>query len=199
MDVTKILAGAGVLGIVLGFGAQSLIKDILTGFFFVFENQLHKGDFVTINNLYSGTVEEVGFRVLKIRDWGGNLLTISNGNIVEILNGNIESRRIVEGIVVSYDEDPTKILELLDNLCEEMTELYVGYLIRDENLEIKEAFEVRGLMDLTKLKGGFEYKIVCLVQDSDYFDITYKVREHLAKCIYENNIKLAESRIKILD
>ena len=60
IDLSKILAGAGVLGIILGFGAQSLIKDILTGFFFLFENQLHKGDFVKINNKYMGTVEEVG-------------------------------------------------------------------------------------------------------------------------------------------
>lgn len=197
-DVTKILAGAGVLGIVLGFGAQSLIKDILTGFFFVFENQFHKGDFVTINNKYSGTVEEVGFRALKVRDWGGKLLTISNGNIVEILNGNVNTRRIVEGIIVSYDEDPKRIIGLLNNLCDEMTELYVGYLMRDENLEIMEPFKLRGLMDFTKSVGGFEYTIVCLVEDSNYFDITYKVREHLAQFIYDNKIKLAETRVKMI-
>lgn len=199
IDVSKILAGAGVLGIVIGFGAQSLIKDILTGFFFVFENQLHRGDFVIINNKYSGTVEEVGFRVLKLREWGGKLLTISNGNIVEILNGNVNKRRIVESIIVSYDENPERIREILENLCKELNENYVGYLVRDENLELEEPFKVRGLMDLTKHDNGFEYTIVGLVEDSFYFDVMYHVRNHLAQCVYDNNIKLGASLLKIVE
>lgn len=70
-DFGKILAGAGVAGIVIGFGAQSLIKDVLAGVFLIYERQPHKGDYVTVNNLFNGTVEEIGLRSPQIREWSG--------------------------------------------------------------------------------------------------------------------------------
>lgn len=68
-DFGKILAGAGVAGIVIGFGAQTLIRDILAGIFLIYERQIHKGDYVTVNNLFNGTIEEIGLRSLQIREW----------------------------------------------------------------------------------------------------------------------------------
>lgn len=198
-DVTKLLAGAGVLGVMLAFGAQSLIKDILTGFFFLFEKQLHNGDFVTINNKYTGTVEEVGFRALKIREWGGSVLSISNGNIIEILNGNVDRRRIVENIVISYENNPTYVREKLDILCTEMTELHVSSLLRDENSDFVETFNVRGLQDLAKEHRGYKFTIIAVVKDENYFDVMYKVREHLAEFIFDNKIKMGYERIKLIN
>ena len=199
IDLSKILAGAGVLGIILGFGAQSLIKDILTGFFLLFENQLNKGDFVKINNKYTGTVEEVGFRALKIREWGGNVLSISNGNIIEILNGNVEKRRVVEGILFSYNENPESIKKVLNDVCIELNDLLKTDLILDEENNPVEDFRIRGVMDLTSNRGGYEYTIVGLVKDENYFDCMYTAREILVKHIYNNNLKLIEDRVYIVD
>lgn len=199
VDLSKLLAGAGVLGIILGFGAQSLIKDILTGFFFLFENQLHQGDFVRINNKYTGTVEEVGFRALKIREWGGNVLSISNGNIIEILNGNVEKRRVVEGVLFSYNENPEKILKVLNEVCAELNDFLKSDLMLDIDGEITEDFRIRGVMDLTSNRGGYEYTIIGLVNDENYFDCMYKTREVLVKYIYNNNLKLIEDRVYLVN
>ncbi|MDP4124376.1 MAG: mechanosensitive ion channel protein MscC, partial [Bacillota bacterium] len=103
-DFGKILAGAGVAGIVIGFGAQSLIKDVLAGVFLIYERQLHKGDYVTVNNLFNGTVEEIGLRSLQIREWSGKLLTISNGEVRQIENYNIDFMRITESFLISFKE-----------------------------------------------------------------------------------------------
>lgn len=199
IDLTKILAGAGVLGIVLGFGAQSIIKDMLTGFFFLFENQIHKGDTITINNNYTGTVEEVGFRALKIREYSGKLLSISNGNIVEILNGNVERRRIVEGIKISADENPREVIEKLEELCVYLTEIYVGELIRDEEGRIIEPFHVRGVDNLSRSENGITYNIVASVYDETYFTTMYGVRKHMVQCAYDNAWKFSEQRIRLID
>lgn len=117
-DFGKILAGAGVAGIVIGFGAQSLIKDIVAGIFLIYERQLHKGDYVTVNNLFNGTVEEIGLRSLQIREWSGKLLTISNGEVRQIENYNINYMRITESLLVSFKEDPERVYRVLEEACD---------------------------------------------------------------------------------
>jgi len=78
LEVGSVLAGAGVLGIILGFGAQSIIKDLLAGVFFLYEKQLHKGDFIAINDKFFGTVEDIGLRFLKLREWSGKQIQLKN-------------------------------------------------------------------------------------------------------------------------
>ena len=85
VDVTSILAAAGVLGVAVGFGAQSLVRDVITGFFLLFENQFSVGESVTIDN-FSGNVEELGLRSTKIRSADGDMLTIPNGSIAKVVN-----------------------------------------------------------------------------------------------------------------
>ncbi|MFP9048875.1 mechanosensitive ion channel protein MscC, partial [Enterococcus faecalis] len=80
----------------------SLIKDVLAGVFLIYERQLHKGDYVTVNNLFNGTVEEIGLRSLQIREWSGKLLTISNGEVRQIENYNIDFMRITESFLISF-------------------------------------------------------------------------------------------------
>ena len=85
VDVTSILAAAGVLGVAVGFGAQSLVKDVITGFFLLFENQFSVGESVTIDG-FTGSVQELGLRSTKIRSETGDMLTIPNGSIVKVVN-----------------------------------------------------------------------------------------------------------------
>jgi small conductance mechanosensitive channel len=85
IDATSILAAAGVLGVAVGFGAQSLVRDIITGFFLLFENQFSVGERVTIDG-FTGTVEELGLRSTKIRGDGGEMLFLPNGAIVKVVN-----------------------------------------------------------------------------------------------------------------
>jgi len=89
VDVTSIIAAAGVLGIAVGFGAQSLVKDVITGFFLLFENQFSVGEYVTIDN-FTGVVKELGLRSTKICGENGDVFTIPNGAIAKVINHGTE-------------------------------------------------------------------------------------------------------------
>ncbi|AEB22910.1 MULTISPECIES: mechanosensitive ion channel family protein [Bacillus] len=191
-DFGRILAGAGVAGIVIGFGAQSLIKDILAGVFLIYERQLHKGDYVTINNLFNGTVEEIGLRSLQIREFSGKLLTISNGEVRQLQNYNIDFMRITESVVISYKEDPERVYAILEKACDMLNDELRDSLKRDEFLNATEPFQVHGIMSLNKLTRGIEFTVKGMVQDTEYFSASLAVRRVLARELYNNNVQLLE-------
>lgn len=193
----SILAGAGVAGIIIGFGAQSLIKDILAGMFIIYEKQLHQGDFITINNTFHGTVEEIGLRSLKIREWSGKLLTISNGEIKQIHNYNIDRMRVIERVVISYREDPDIVWQVLEEACEKINMEFESCLKRDSVNEIIELFQVFGITSLNGQFRGYEYTIIGLVDDQFYWSTAKGARRIIAKALFDANIKLAESRVLI--
>ncbi|WP_078433354.1 mechanosensitive ion channel family protein [Metabacillus halosaccharovorans] len=193
----SILAGAGVAGIILGFGAQSLIKDILAGMFIIYEKQLHQGDFITINNTFHGTVEEIGLRSLKIREWSGKLLTISNGEIKQIHNYNIDRMRVIERVVISYREDPDMVWQVLEEACEKINMEFESCLKRDSLNEIIEHFQVFGITSLNGQFRGYEYTIIGLVDDQFYWSTAKGARRIIAKALFDANINLAESRVLI--
>src|SRR5574342_409321 len=141
----RVLAGAGVVGVIVGFGAQSLIKDILAGIFLIYEKQLHKGDFITVNNTFNGTVEEVSLRYLKVREWSGKLLTISNGEVKQIQNYNIDRMRVIERVVVSYRENQNKVMEILEIACEKINETNMPCMKLDAFNCVVEPFQVYGM------------------------------------------------------
>ncbi|MCL2004127.1 MAG: mechanosensitive ion channel family protein [Oscillospiraceae bacterium] len=85
VDVTSILAAAGVLGVAVGFGAQTLVRDVISGFFLLFENQFSVGERVTVD-AFTGTVEELGLRSTKIRGDNGEILFLPNGTISKVVN-----------------------------------------------------------------------------------------------------------------
>ncbi|WP_026561917.1 mechanosensitive ion channel family protein [Bacillus sp. J37] len=193
----SILAGAGVAGIIIGFGAQSLIKDILAGMFIIYEKQLHQGDFITINNTFHGTVEEIGLRSLKIREWSGKLLTISNGEIKQIHNYNIDRMRVIERVVISYREDPDTVWQVLEEACKKINMEFEACLKRDSVNEIIELFQVFGITSLNGQFRGYEYTIIGLVDDQFYWSTAKGARRIIAKALFDANINLAESRVLI--
>lgn len=88
INVAPILAGAGVLGLAIGFGAQNLVKDVITGFFIIFEDQFSVGDKVKLNG-FEGTVEEIGLRTTKIKGDNDERHIIPNGSIVQVTNMSV--------------------------------------------------------------------------------------------------------------
>lgn len=112
VDTRSLLAGAGIAGLALGFGAQSLVKDVINGFFILFEDQFAVGDYVGINNV-SGIVEDVGLRVTRIRDFGGQLHIVPNSQISQVTNYMGSAMRVLFEVGVSYDTDIDRALELL--------------------------------------------------------------------------------------
>ncbi|AUZ25607.1 mechanosensitive ion channel protein MscC [Bacillus cabrialesii] len=196
-DFGKILAGAGVAGIVIGFGAQSLIKDVLAGVFLIYERQLHKGDYVTVNNLFNGTVEEIGLRSLQIREWSGKLLTISNGEVRQIENYNIDFMRITESFLISFKEDPDRVYSVLEEACDMLNEELRDSLKRDEFGNPTELFQIHGITALNKINRGVEFTVKGMVKDDDYFKASLAVRRVLVRQLYQNNVQMLEEAVRI--
>jgi len=104
-NITTLLAGAGIAGLALGFGAQSVVKDMLAGMFILVEDQYRVGDVVKINNEYGGLVEKISLRTTWLRDLQGNLHIIPNGEISAISNYTHEWTRVVLDFGIAYKED----------------------------------------------------------------------------------------------
>ncbi|MBH0158296.1 mechanosensitive ion channel family protein [Fictibacillus sp. 5RED26] len=115
VDIKAILAGAGVVGLAIGFGAQSLVKDIITGFFIIFENQFSVGDTVRITN-FEGTVEEIGLRTTKIKSWTGELHILPNSSITEVTNFSVHNSIAVVDLSIAYEEDIDKAQNIIQDV-----------------------------------------------------------------------------------
>ncbi|MBX6351001.1 MAG: mechanosensitive ion channel family protein [Clostridia bacterium] len=112
-----LLAGAGVAGLAIGFGAQNLVRDVITGFFLLFEDQFRVGDHVEAAGV-SGEVVDIGFRVTRIRDWGGQIHTIPNSRFDSMTNYSRGPMRVQVRVKVAYDEDAGRVEGLLREVCD---------------------------------------------------------------------------------
>jgi moderate conductance mechanosensitive channel len=123
INVSAILAGAGIVGLAVGFGAQSLVKDIITGFFIIFEDQFSVGDFIRVGQ-FEGTVQEIGLRTTKIKVWTGELHIIPNGNILEVTNFSLNNSVAVIDISVAYEENIQRVEQLIQDLLLTLQDKY---------------------------------------------------------------------------
>jgi small conductance mechanosensitive channel len=121
LDITPLIAGAGVAGFAIGFGAQSLIKDIIAGFFILLEDQFHVGDVIQAAGV-SGQVEQMTLRLTIIRDLQGTVHFIPNGEIRVASNLTKEWARAVLEIAVGYHENVDRVITLLTQVGRSMTE-----------------------------------------------------------------------------
>lgn len=119
ISIAPILATAGVLGIAVGFGAQSLIKDYFNGFFLLLENQIRQGDVVEAGGK-GGLVEEVTLRYVKMRDYDGNVHFIPNGMITTVTNMSRGFAYAVIDVGVAYREDLNQVMDLMRQVGAEM-------------------------------------------------------------------------------
>lgn len=119
INITPIIAAVGILGLAVGFGAQTLVKDFIAGFFILIENQYSIGDSVKIGDK-SGTVENVTLRITRLRDFEGMVHFIPNGQVVEVTNRSREWGRAILDFEVPYSEDITKVMNTLNDICDDM-------------------------------------------------------------------------------
>lgn len=117
VDARALLAGAGVVGLAIGFGAQTLVRDIVTGIFLLFEDTISVGDTVQIDDL-TGVVEEITLRVTRLRLFSGALVTIPNGQITKIANYNRGFTRAVVEVSIAYEADVDRVMEVLREVAE---------------------------------------------------------------------------------
>lgn len=119
IDIGPMLAGAGIIGLAFGFGSQSLVKDLVSGFFLLMENQIRVGDVVKIGN-FAGLVEQITLRIVVLRDLEGTVHTIPNGEISTLSNMTYGWSRALLDIGVAYKENVDEVMKVLNRLAHEM-------------------------------------------------------------------------------
>ena len=112
VDVTSILAAAGVVGVAIAFGAQTLVKDILSGLFIWSEGSITVGDMISVNGL-DGCVEAISIRATTIRNYNGNIITIPNGDIRTITNMSRGFKRAIVNVPCPYEENQERIVQMV--------------------------------------------------------------------------------------
>ncbi len=161
VNIQPLLAGSAVAGVALGFGAQTLVKDIIAGFFLLMENQFGVGDIIDVDNKHSGTVERMTLRVTQIRDMEGKAHYLPNGTISQVVVLSKDYARALVDVEVNNDQDVDHVMDLLKALGEE--------LMRDRPDAVLEPTEVRGIetmnatgctiRTLTKTGPGLQWEI----------------------------------------
>ena len=138
VDTTAALAGAGIVGLAVGFGAQTLVRDVISGFFLILEDQVRVGDVAVVNG-QAGFVESVNLRTIVLRDDEGTVHVFPNGEVKTLANKSKDFSYYVVTVNVSYDEDPDRIIAA-------MKEAAAG-LMTDPNLRVHilEPLEVYGV------------------------------------------------------
>ncbi|MDK2979215.1 MAG: moderate conductance mechanosensitive channel [Bacteroidales bacterium] len=138
IDIGPILAGAGILGLAVGFGAQELVRDFISGFFILLENQVRAGDVAIINGT-GGLVEKIELRTITLRDFSGVVHVFQNGKINTLANMTKEWSAIVFDIGVAYKEDVNEVIKVMQEVGEKM--------VNDPEYKdkIKEPLEIFGL------------------------------------------------------
>lgn len=119
VDITPILASAGILGLAVGFGAQNLVRDVISGFFLILENQVRVGDVAVVNGT-GGLVEAVNFRTIVLRDLSGVVHVFPNGTINTLANMTHEWSAYVFDIGVAYKEDVDRVMALMKEVGAEL-------------------------------------------------------------------------------
>jgi small-conductance mechanosensitive channel len=122
VDITPVLTGAGIVGLAVGFGAQTLVRDVISGFFLILEDQVRVGDVAVVNG-QGGLVEEVNLRTIVLRDEQGSVHVFPNGEVKTLANMSKDFSYFVISLPMSFEEDPDRVLAV-------MTEVGIG--LRDD-------------------------------------------------------------------
>lgn len=141
VNIAPIIASAGIIGLALGFGAQSLVRDFLSGIFMILEDQYGVGDVVDVGEA-SGTVEAVSLRVTRLRDLNGTVWYVPNGAIVRVGNMSQNWSRAVVDVGVGYHEDLARVQRVLKDVAHDLwqDEDYKGIIIEEPEVTGVEMF-----------------------------------------------------------
>ena len=181
IDIAPIIAGAGIVGLAVGFGAQELVRDLIAGFFMLLENQIREGDVAIVNGT-GGLVEHVGMRTIVLRDLSGVVHVFQNGKVNTLSNMTKNWSGMVFDIGVAYKEDTDKVAEVIQQVAEE---LRADPDFRDKILEPIEIFGVDGFGDSAVIMKA-RFKTVPIEQ----WTVGREYRRRLKKAFDEQGIEI---------
>jgi len=188
VNITPLLAGAGVAGIAIGFGAQSLIRDFVSGLFILLEDQYNKGDVIKIAGI-SGTVEEVNLRRTVLRDLDGILHNIPNGEITTTSNYTRDWARVKLDIAVGYGEDMDHVFAVINRVGKELAEdAYFSKLIKTP----PKVLRVQKFSD-----SGIDIRVLGDVSPMMQWEVTGELRKRLKKAFDDEGIEIPWPHLKL--
>ncbi|WP_264737048.1 mechanosensitive ion channel family protein [Cytobacillus firmus] len=178
IKATAILAGAGVVGLAVGFGAQGLVSDVVTGFFILLERQIDVGDYVTTGS-YSGIVEQIGLKTTQIRGFDGTLHYIPNREITSLSNHSRGNMRALVDIGISYDDNIDEAITVLQEACDKIAE---------ENQAIVEGPNVIGVQTLGS--SDVVLRIIAKTENMEQWAVERQLRKALKESLEANGIEI---------
>lgn len=185
INVMSLLAAAGVVGIAVAFGAQSVVKDVITGFFIIFEGKFEVGDIVTIDD-FTGTVDSITLRCTTIKNYVGDLYIIPNGSIEKVLNRQKYPHDVSIDVEIAYESDIDTAFEVLRK-CGEKAHKEFPLITGD--------LKVLGVTAL----GNHGVTIRCLVpcEGGNQYDVEREMLRRIKYAFDENGIEIPYNRIVI--
>lgn len=187
VKVAGLLAGAGIVGLAIGFGAQSLVKDVITGFFIIFEDQFGVGDYIKISAI-EGTVLEIGLRTTKIKGVSGEINIIPNGTILEVVNYSINNTMSVVDVSVSYNSDINKAERLIENYLSNLADLHE---------EIVTPPTLLGVQNVVGAEVTLRISVETLPMQQ--FAISRMIRKDIKELFDKNNIEIPYPKMMVYE
>jgi moderate conductance mechanosensitive channel len=190
INMGPLLASAGVAGLAIGFGAQTLVKDVITGFFVLMENQYDIGDVVKIAGV-SGTVEKMTLRRTVLRDVDGSVHNVPNSQINVVSNLTRDWAQLMLHVSVNYREESDKVVQLLKE---------IGADMRNDpefNDAIVAAPEVPGIERVAN--GEVDYLMLVKTRPGKQYAISRELRRRIKLCFEKNHIEPGPARLYVVD
>ena len=188
VDITPVLTGAGIIGLAVGFGAQTLVKDIISGLFLIAEDQVRIGDVVQINGI-GGAVEQINLRTIVLRDVEGVVHAISNGEIRTLANRSKDFSYYVIDIGVAYDDDTDRIVEVVREAARELMQdpAYAAAIL--------EPLEVMGVDAFKPSEVTLRFRIKTLPLKQ--WDVGRELRRRIKKAFDARGIRIPGPQMQI--
>jgi moderate conductance mechanosensitive channel len=183
IPIKSLIAGAGIIGLAVGFGAQNLVKDIITGFFIILEDHFSVGDYIKTSK-FEGFVEEIGFKTTKIKSWTGELHIIPNGSINEVTNYSVHNSIAVVDVGVAYEEDIHEAETVISELLKELPGKYT---------EMQKTPELLGVQNLGS--SDVVFRVISEVKPMEHWKIARVLRKEIKNRLDERKIEIPFPRI----
>ena len=185
IDVTSILAGLGIVGLVLTFALQDLAKDFIAGFSIILENQYAVGDTIEVNG-FKGEVIYLGIKTTKIRNLEGQVKIISNHNITEVINYSMEYSLAIVDVDVSYEDDNDKVEKVLNDLAIELSNTLKN---------LKGDVLLQGINNLAS--SGVTYRMVAYCKPMFHLENERIMRKLIKQRLEKEKIKIPYPQVEV--
>ena len=180
LDVGALLATAGIAGLAIGFGAQTLVKDVISGIFLLFDDLIHVGDIVTIGSTV-GTVEEISVRLVKIRTFDGELVMVPAGEIRTFGNKSMHWARVIVPVGLSYEQDVDAILPIMKQVAQDWVD-------ENRSIVLEEEPQVQGLLDFGD--SAVTARVLVQVKPGEQWAAERELRQRLKRAFDEKGVSI---------